>query len=67
MNAGKPTTTVEEDLKLAEAALEVARQLPVGPKRFEALKKAGRLRYDAENRRMKSERAPGDKGAVKPD
>ena len=34
--------------KAAQAALEAARQLPAGVERCEALKKAGKLRFDAD-------------------
>jgi hypothetical protein len=37
--------------KAAQAALEAARQLPAGVERFEALKKAGKLRFDADIKR----------------
>jgi hypothetical protein len=56
MPAKKPDTA-EEDWRTAEAALEAARQLPPGVKRFEALKKAGQLRYNADRKRTpKTER-----------
>jgi hypothetical protein len=62
MNLGSPNT-VYDDLKAAEAALEAARQMAIGPERFEALKKAGQLRYDADKRRLKSEDTPSNKRA----
>ncbi len=37
----------------AQAALEAARQLPAGLERFEALKKAGKLRFDADIERAR--------------
>ena len=37
--------------KAAQAALEAARQLPAGVERFEALKKAGKLRFNADIKR----------------
>ena len=37
--------------KAAQAALEAARQLPAGVERFEALKKAGKLRLEADRKR----------------
>jgi hypothetical protein len=52
MPARKPDTA-EQDWKAAEAALEAARQLPPGVKRFEALKKAGQLRYNADRKRAR--------------
>jgi hypothetical protein len=43
----------EADLawEAAEAALDAARQLPAGVERFEALKKAGKLRLEADRKR----------------
>jgi hypothetical protein len=41
----------DEGWEAAQAALEAARQLPVGAERAEALKKAGQLRYDADKNR----------------
>jgi hypothetical protein len=45
----------DEDWKAAEAALEAARRLPGGAARIEALKQAGRLRFDADKKRQKKE------------
>ena len=47
MRAKKPS---KADLawQAAETALEAARQLPAGLERCEALKKAGKLRFDAD-------------------
>jgi hypothetical protein len=50
MPTKKPINT-DEDWVVAQAALEAARQLPAGVKRFDALKKAGQLRYDADRKR----------------
>ncbi|MDB5611182.1 MAG: hypothetical protein JWP25_8082 [Bradyrhizobium sp.] len=50
MPAKKPSTANKE-WEAAQAALEAARQLPVGNERGEALKKAGQLRYDADRKR----------------
>jgi hypothetical protein len=46
-------TPSEADLawKAAQAALDVARQLPAGAERFEALKQAGKLRLEADRQR----------------
>jgi hypothetical protein len=49
----KTTNTADEDWKAAQAALEAACRLPAGAKRFEALKKAGQLRYDADQKRAR--------------
>ena len=42
----------DEDWKAAEAALEAACRLPSGAARIEALKHAGRLRFDADRKRL---------------
>jgi hypothetical protein len=51
MPAKKKPSNTDDDWEAAQAALEAARQLPVGAERFEALKKAGQLRYDADRKR----------------
>jgi hypothetical protein len=38
----------------AEAALAAAQQMPQGPERIAALKKAGQLRFEADERRKAS-------------
>jgi hypothetical protein len=38
---------------VAQATLEAARQLPAGVERIEALKKAGQLRYDADEKKAR--------------
>jgi len=45
----------DDDWKVAEAALEKARGLPGGAVRIEALKQAGRLRFQAERNRQENE------------
>jgi len=45
----------DDDWKVAEAALEKARGLPGGAERIEALKQAGRLRFEADRNRQKKE------------
>jgi hypothetical protein len=47
----KKPSMADQDWETAQAALEAARRLPVGPERAEALKKAGQLRYDADKNR----------------
>jgi len=47
----KKQNTADEEWDEAQAALEAARQLPAGAERFEALKKAGQLRYEADKKR----------------
>jgi hypothetical protein len=44
--------TTDEDWEMAQAALEATRQLPAGAERFEALKKAGQLRYELTRKGM---------------
>jgi hypothetical protein len=52
----------DDDWKVAEAALEKARGLPGGAERIEALRQAGRLRFEANKKRQKDEkRHPGPK------
>jgi hypothetical protein len=51
MPTKKPISNADEDWKVAQEALEAARRLPAGVRRIEALKKAGRLRYDADKKR----------------
>lgn len=41
----------ELDLRAAEAALSAAQQMPGGPERSAALKRAGQMRFDAYERR----------------
>lgn len=45
----------DDDWKAAENALEAARRLPGGAARVEALKQAGRLRFEADRKRQKKE------------
>jgi hypothetical protein len=45
----------DDDWKAAEAALEKARGLPGGAERIEALKQAGRLRFEADRNRQEKE------------
>jgi hypothetical protein len=47
----KKQNTADEEWDVAQAALEAACQLPAGAERFEALKKAGQLRYEADKKR----------------
>lgn len=41
----------ELDLQTAEAALSAAQRMPGGPERIAALKRAGKMRFDADKRR----------------
>jgi hypothetical protein len=50
MNA-KNLNQCEEDWKAAEAALKAAQKMPGGPERVEALRRAGQLRYNADQHR----------------
>ena len=63
MSAKKPS---EADLAwtAAQAALDAARQLPAGVERFEALKRAGKLRLEADRQRT-TEIGPGEVGPGK--
>jgi hypothetical protein len=45
----------DNEWKAAEAALEAARRLPGGAARIEALRQAGRLRFDADRKRLNKE------------
>jgi hypothetical protein len=47
----------DDDWKSAEAALEKARSLPGGPERIEALRQAGKLRFDADRKLHKKEQS----------
>ena len=49
------TSDEDDDWKAAEAALEAACRLPGGAERAEALKHAGRLRFDADKKRLARE------------
>jgi hypothetical protein len=49
------TSEDEDDWKAAEKALEAACRLPGGAARIEALKHAGRLRFDADRNRLAKE------------
>ena len=51
MNIKREEQSVEEEWRAAQAALNDAQKLPGGPERFEALKRAGQLRYEADQRR----------------
>ncbi len=43
--------SIEEEWQAAEAALAAAQKMPGSQERIEALKRVGRLRYDADKRR----------------
>jgi hypothetical protein len=45
----------DDDWKVAEAALEKACRLPCGAERIQALKHAGRLRFQADRNRQENE------------
>jgi hypothetical protein len=49
----------DDDCKVAEAALKKARGLPGGAERIEALKQAGRLRFEADRKQEKETRQYG--------
>jgi hypothetical protein len=59
----KKQNTADDEWEVAQAAFETARQLPAGAERFEALKKVGQLRYEADKKRNdRSGAAPGAPG-----
>jgi hypothetical protein len=64
--ATKKQNTDEHEWEVAQAALEAARQLPASAERFEALKRAGQLRYEADKKRNNRSRPrpvdPDEKG-----
>jgi len=49
--------------RAAEAALAAAQQMPRGPARVAALKKAGQLRFQADKRRQRKEQEERDNSA----
>jgi hypothetical protein len=55
MNTKQEEQSIEEKWRAAEAALADAQKMPGGPKRIEALKRAGQLRYEADKRRRSIE------------
>jgi hypothetical protein len=61
--SGKPPHE-DDDWIAAEEALAEARQIQ-GPERFDALKKAGQLRYDAHKKRLSKLLERDDPGLVK--
>jgi hypothetical protein len=60
------TSDEDADWKAAEAALEAARRLPGGAARIEALKHAGRLRFDADRKRLAKEPRQTNQGRAQP-
>ena len=55
MKTKQDEQSVEEEWQAAQVALNDAQKLPGGPERVEALKRAGRLRYKADQRRRSVE------------
>jgi hypothetical protein len=55
LSGGIKNMNDDDDWKVAKAALEKARGLPCGAERIEALKQAGRLRFEADRNRQKNE------------
>jgi hypothetical protein len=55
MKTKQDQQSVEEEWQAAQVALNDAQKLPGGPERIEALKRAGRLRYEADQRRRSVE------------
>ena len=60
---GRSETAKEADLawQLAQQALEEARLMPGGPERIEALKRAGKLRFEADKLRQAVQNNAGEK------
>ena len=56
MKTKQDEQSVEEEWEAAQVALNDAQKLPGGPERVEALKRAGRLRYQADQRRRSVEK-----------
>jgi hypothetical protein len=48
----KKSEELDEELRAAEEALKAAQEMPVGPARISALKKAGQMRFDAFEKRL---------------
>ena len=64
----KDEQSVEEEWRAAQVALNDAQKLPGGPERIEALTRAGRLRYKADQRRRSvQEEIDLNKGLVRTD
>jgi hypothetical protein len=55
MKTEQEEQSVAEEWQAAQAALSYAQALPGGHQRFEALKRAGQLRYEADERRRSIE------------
>ena len=55
MKTKQDQQSVEEEWQAAQVALNDSQKLPGGPERIEALKRAGRLRYEADQRRRSVE------------
>ena len=47
----KKSEELDEELRAAEEALKAAQNMPGGPERIAALRKAGQMRFDAYRRR----------------
>ena len=47
----KKSEELDEELRAAEDALRAAQDMPSGPERIAALRKAGQMRFDAHRRR----------------
>ena len=48
----------DPDWEAAQSALDAAQALPAGPQRIEALKKAGKLRYEASLKETQRKKNP---------
>lgn len=52
----KKSDNIPSEWDLAQAALEAAQKLPRGAERVKALKKAGQMRFEADQRRRNTEK-----------
>jgi hypothetical protein len=59
----KKSEELDEELRAAEEALKAAQEMPVGPERISALKKAGQMRFDAFEKRRHFEEGRSYKSA----
>jgi hypothetical protein len=51
----KKSEELDEELRAAEEALKAAQNMPGGPERIAALRKAGQMRFDASQKKYPAE------------
>ena len=56
----KKPEELDEELRAAEDALRAAQNMPVGPERIAALRKAGQMRFDAYRKKILANSANKD-------